>query len=117
MKSTCDISDEMHPNVQYLKPIFQSFGKKNNFSGRIVTIECFEDNIDARELTLRLKGELLRLFEDSGGVHMQIGKSYDFKRGLRDEAWSLIKNIKDIMDPKKVINPGVLSLNANDEKD
>ena len=80
-------------------------------------IECFEDNIDARELTLRLRGELLRLFEDSGGVHMQIGKSYDFKRGLRDEAWSLIKNIKDIMDPKKVINPGVLSLNANDEKD
>ena len=48
---------------------------------------------------------------------MQIGKSYDFKRGLRGEAWSLIKNIKDIMDPKKVINPGVLSLNVNDERD
>ena len=80
-------------------------------------IECFEDNLDARELTLRLRAELLRLFEDIGGVHMQIGKSYDFKRGLRGEAWSLIKNIKDIMDPKKVINPGVLSLNVNDERD
>jgi len=44
MKSTCDISDEMYPNIQYLKPIFQSFGKKSSFSGRIVTIECFEDN-------------------------------------------------------------------------
>ena len=80
-------------------------------------IECFEDNLDARELTLRLRAELLRLFEDIGGVHMQIGKSYDFKRGLRGEVWSLIKNIKDIMDPKKVINPGVLSLNVNDERD
>ena len=27
-----------------LKPIFQSFGKKTSFSGRIVTIKCFEDN-------------------------------------------------------------------------
>jgi regulator of ribonuclease activity A len=44
MKSTCDISDEMHPKVQYLNPVFQSFGKKNSFSGRIVTIKCYEDN-------------------------------------------------------------------------
>ena len=72
-------------------------------------IDCFEENLDARELTLRLRAELLRLFEDIGGVHMQIGKSYNFKRGLRDEAWSLIKNIKDIIDPKKAINPGALS--------
>ena len=80
-------------------------------------IDCYEENLDARELTLRLRAELLRLFEDIGGVHMQIGKSYNFKRGLRDEAWSLIKNIKDIIDPKKAINPGALSLNANDKRD
>ena len=48
---------------------------------------------------------------------MQIGKSLSLIRGLRDEAWSLINNIKDIMEPKKVINPGVLSLNVNDERD
>ena len=30
---------------------------------------------------------------------------------------SSLKNIKDIMDPKKVINPGALSLNVNDERD
>lgn len=65
MKSTCDISDEMHPNVQYLKPIFQSFGKKNNFSGRIVTIECFEDNSLVEE-ALNTNGNECVLVIDAG---------------------------------------------------
>ena len=65
MKSTCDISDEMHPNVQYLKPIFQSFGKKNNFSGRIVTIECFEDNSLVEE-ALNTNGNECVLVVDAG---------------------------------------------------
>jgi len=65
MKSTCDISDEMHPNVQYLKPIFQSFGKKNAFSGRIVTIECFEDNSLVEE-ALNTNGNECVLVIDAG---------------------------------------------------
>ena len=65
MKSTCDISDEMHPNVQYLKPIFQSFGKKNNFLGRIVTIECFEDNSLVEE-ALNTNGNECVLVIDAG---------------------------------------------------
>ena len=65
MKSTCDISDEMHPNVQYLKPVFQSFGKKTRFSGRIVTIECFEDNSLVEE-ALRSDGSECVLVIDAG---------------------------------------------------
>jgi regulator of ribonuclease activity A len=65
MKSTCDISDEMHPNVQYLKPIFKSFGKKNAFSGRIVTIECFEDN-SLVEKILKQNGKGFVLVVDAG---------------------------------------------------
>ena len=65
MKSTCDISDEMHPNVQYLKPVFQSFGKKTRFSGRIVTIECFEDNSLVEE-ALRSEGSECVLVIDAG---------------------------------------------------
>ena len=58
MKSTCDISDQLHPNVQYLDPIFQSYGDKTAFSGRIVTIKCFEDNSLVEEA---LKTEWQRL--------------------------------------------------------
>ena len=65
IKSTCDISDEMHPNVQYLKPIFKIYGKKIAFSGRIVTIECYEDN-SLVEQTLKKNGEGCVLVVDAG---------------------------------------------------
>ena len=56
MKSTCDISDQLHPRVQYLDPIFKSYGGKTAFSGRIVTIKCFEDNSLVEE-ALKMNGK------------------------------------------------------------
>ena len=66
MKSTCDISDELHPNVQYLYPTFKCYGERNIFSGRIVTIECFEDNSLVEE-ALKTNGKDSVLVIDAGG--------------------------------------------------
>lgn len=41
---TADISDALHPNVQYVAPLFSSYGGKAKMAGEIVTIKCFEDN-------------------------------------------------------------------------
>jgi regulator of ribonuclease activity A len=49
MNKTCDISDALHPEVQYLEPGYQSFGGKSSFSGKIQTVKCFEDNSLVRE--------------------------------------------------------------------
>lgn len=49
MNKTCDISDLLHPKVQYLDPIYKSFGAKNNFNGMIRTVKCFEDNSFVKE--------------------------------------------------------------------
>ena len=65
MNSTSDISDEKYPNVQYLRPGFQTFGKKIRFSGRIVTIKCFEDNSFVEE-TLNENGKGCVLVVDAG---------------------------------------------------
>ena len=64
--STCDISDKLHPNVQYLEPVYKSFGLKKSFSGRIVTIKCFEDNSLVEE-ALNSNGKGLVLVIDAGG--------------------------------------------------
>ncbi|MDA8942103.1 ribonuclease E activity regulator RraA [bacterium] len=65
-QSTCDISDKLHPNVQYLEPIYKSFGLKKSFSGRIVTLKCFEDNSLVEEaLNTNGKGSVLVI--DAGG--------------------------------------------------
>ncbi|MDG1955796.1 MAG: ribonuclease E activity regulator RraA [Candidatus Thioglobus sp.] len=65
MKSTCDISDQLHPHVQYLDPIFKSYGDKTAFSGRIVTIKCFEDNSLVEE-ALKMNGKGCVLVIDAG---------------------------------------------------
>jgi len=65
-KSTCDISDKLHPNVQYLEPIYKSYGAKTAFSGRIVTIKCFEDNSLVEE-ALKTNGKDSVLVIDAGG--------------------------------------------------
>lgn len=65
INSTSDISDEKYPNVQYLRPGFQTFGKKIRFSGRIVTIKCFEDNSFVEE-TLNINGKGCVLVVDAG---------------------------------------------------
>ena len=65
MKSTCDISDQLHPHVQYLDPIFKSYGGKTAFSGRIVTVKCFEDNSLVEE-ALKMNGKGCVLVIDAG---------------------------------------------------
>ena len=65
MKSTCNISDQLHPHVQYLDPIFKSYGGKTAFSGRIVTIKCFEDNSLVEE-ALKMNGKGCVLVVDAG---------------------------------------------------
>jgi len=65
MKSTCDISDQLHPHVQYLDPIFKSYGGITAFSGRIVTIKCFEDNSLVEE-ALKMNGKGCVLVVDAG---------------------------------------------------
>ena len=65
MKSTCDISDQLHPHVQYLDPKFKSYGGKTAFSGRIVTIKCFEDNSLVEE-ALKMNGKGCVLVVDAG---------------------------------------------------
>jgi len=66
MNKTCDISDLLHPEVQYLEPVYQSFGGKASFNGRIHTVKCFEDNSLVREKVFS-KGDGCVLVVDAGG--------------------------------------------------
>ncbi|HEY5970502.1 MAG TPA: ribonuclease E activity regulator RraA [Pseudoxanthomonas sp.] len=46
--TTPDLCDH-HPDVAVAEPIFRDYGGRAAFSGRIVTIDCFEDNSRVRE--------------------------------------------------------------------
>ncbi|WPE17657.1 ribonuclease E activity regulator RraA [Candidatus Thioglobus autotrophicus] len=66
MQKTSDISDQLHPNVQYLDPVYCGYGAKIDFYGMIHTIKCFEDNSLVRE-TLDTDGQGRVLVVDGGG--------------------------------------------------
>ena len=65
-ETTSDISDKLHPDVQYLEPVFKNYGAKNSFSGRIVTVKCYEDN-SLVEKALKANGKESVLVIDAGG--------------------------------------------------
>lgn len=48
----CDANPELLTNgeLRPLPPVFQIYGRKKAFSGPVVTVKCFEDNVHVREL-------------------------------------------------------------------
>ena len=65
-EATSDVSDKLHPDVQYLEPVYKSYGAKTSFSGRIVTVKCYEDN-SLVEVALKTNGKDSVLVIDAGG--------------------------------------------------
>jgi len=41
-ETTCDISDKLHPDVQYLEPVYKIYGAKTSFSGRILLLSVMK---------------------------------------------------------------------------
>lgn len=70
----------------------------------------FESNPAAAELTQRIRDEIVDAFYEIGGVHMQIGKAYPYRRSLRRESLELVSQLKDAVDPRCRVNPGSLGL-------
>ena len=73
-------------------------------------ISGFPENLEAREFAGKLKHELSMLFRESGTVHFQIGKAYQYQEGIAPANRALITAIKHILDPERRVNPGSLGL-------
>jgi len=78
--------------------------------GVLKKMPCFDPNPVASEVTAMVRKELIDLFCDAGGIHMQIGKSYPYREGLRPESWRLVEALKKTVDPEGRVNPGSLGL-------
>jgi len=56
------------------------------------------------------RSRLTSLFLARGATHLQIGKTYRYREGLRPEAWRLLEALKRAVDPRGLVNPGALGL-------
>ena len=59
-------------------------------------ISGFPENLEAREFAGKLKHELSMLFRESGTVHFQIGKAYQYQEGIAPANRALITAIKHL---------------------
>jgi D-lactate dehydrogenase (cytochrome) len=64
-----------------------------------------------RKVVLELRDGLRQLYFDHGACHLQIGKYYQYQEAIDNEPFrELLSGIKDLLDEKRLINPGSLGL-------
>ena len=70
----------------------------------------FPANPEAAAVTAEIRQEVIQVFRAAGGIHMQIGKAYPYRQGIKAEPWRLVEAIKKAVDPDARVNPGSLGL-------
>ena len=68
------------------------------------------DNPAARALVARLREQTCALFAQMGGASNQIGRTYPFLSELEDRPAALLREVKQLLDPQRRMNPGVMGL-------
>lgn len=67
---------------------------------------------ERRRIALGLRDELRDLFDGLGGLHLQLGKYYPYEGLMNNPTLPrVIRGIKDVVDPQRLMNPGALGLN------
>ena len=77
----------------------------------ITKIKEPKENVDAALLVEKLRREMVELFASLGASSNQIGKTYLYSEMLNPNTLSLLKSIKNYLDPNAQLNPGVIGLN------
>ncbi|MBS0479992.1 MAG: FAD-binding oxidoreductase [Proteobacteria bacterium] len=78
--------------------------------GHLAKLDEFPDSPEARALVERLRGAIIGIFGEQGGVHFQVGRTYPLKDRSDPVAWDILETIKAAVDPDGRMNPGVLGL-------
>ena len=73
-------------------------------------LPAYTENPTARAFTDRFKQEAVALMQEYGASHFQLGRAYPYQQRLDPEAATLLRGIKAALDPKGLMNPGVLGL-------
>lgn len=104
------------PNAFVLEPVFYWPAPRTLYYEKVFdapTLARFTDfppNPEGEALVFDVRGKLKELFLQRGAIHLQIGKTYPYREGLRPEAWALVNAVKDAVDPRRLVNPGSLGL-------
>jgi FAD/FMN-containing dehydrogenase len=103
-------------NAFVLEPVFYWPAPRTLYYERVLDeamrakFEDFAPSPEAEALVFAMRGQLTQLFMERGATHLQIGRTYRYREGLRPEPMRLLEAIKRAVDPNGVVNPGSLGL-------
>jgi hypothetical protein len=79
-------------------------------AGYAETLPKFEENLPGRRLVDEMKRGIADIFQKHGAAHLQIGKFYPYMRGRDANTATLLRELKQVVDPRRRMNPGSLGL-------
>lgn len=86
-EKTTDLCHQLGSRAKVLAPIFVDLGAKEAFSGKAVTLKCFEDNSRIKELSTQA-GEGRVLVIDGGGSDRCALFGDHIAKDLADNGWA-----------------------------
>lgn len=86
-EKTTDLSDQLGSRAKVLAPIFVDLGAREAFSGKAVTLKCFEDNSRIKELSTQ-PGQGRVLVIDGGGSDRCALFGDHIAKDLADNGWA-----------------------------
>lgn len=89
------------------------FHKRNTSPDTLAKSAATEPNSAARELVREVRSAMIETAYKHGGVHLQIGKVYPYLRDRNVASVDALKGLKQLFDPKGLINPGALGLGVD----
>jgi D-lactate dehydrogenase (cytochrome) len=79
------------------------------------TLGKIPENIAARQTALKMRRAMHTIFREFDGAHFGIGKYYPYPQAHQgNETWQLLGEIKGILDPDDLMNPGALGIPSQD---
>ncbi len=99
-----------------LEPVFfwpdalEEIHRRSVEPGHLRKIRGFPENPAARAAVEEIRQALISRFMELGAAHLQLGKSYPYREGLREANWRLLRALKRELDPERRMNPGALGL-------
>lgn len=114
MTSTSELSDIFNEKLEYLDPIFKSYGKKTKFSGSAVTLKCYDDIASIKtEVANFGKGKVLLI--DGGGFQGAAVLDEIISSEAVESQWEGIIVYGNVRNSNKIndMNIGVKALGEN----
>jgi FAD/FMN-containing dehydrogenase len=82
----------------------------------LAALDGYEERSEATRKAFELRDRLKALFRRHGAVHLQIGRSYPWRQTRDAATLKLLTAVKDIVDPKRLVNRGALGFGGPDQR-